>query len=341
MRARRRVRGWTVAIAGLWAAVAPVPVAGQTTPGPSAPARLMPWQDPAPFARPFLQLPFDAPEPLRAGTTELGLRTLYSNTVIRARTPRLSVDVSVEEAAPMLFVRRGFDPGLELEVAVPGIIDYAGFLARPIKAVESVFASVNTLRVGPPPREARFRVARADGAGVDWTGINGSAGDAWASVKSRILPGDGRTPALSWRAAVKVPTAEVPFGSGGLELGGGLLGAWALGDTAVRVTADLMVPLTGTFTAADLPTRPHASLQVGAAHRFSSWLSAQLQGSVHTSALHGTGLDELDAASWYLLAGVNAEPTRRTSVGFALVENVLHASRGADITALLELTWRR
>ncbi len=187
MRARRRGRGWTVAIAGLWAAVAPASVAGQTTPGPSAPARFMPWQDPAPFARPFLQLPFDAPEPLRAGTTELGLRTLYSNTVIRARTPRLSADVSVEEAAPMLFVRRGFDPGFELEVAVPGIIDYAGFLARPIKAVESVFASVNTLRVGPPPREARFRVARPDGAATP----SPSAPPTRMATKPQRNSGDG------------------------------------------------------------------------------------------------------------------------------------------------------
>lgn len=332
----RGVPGWVLAIGALSAALLALPAAGQDAPPP----RLVPWQEPSPFARPFLQLPFDDPVPLRAGRTEIGLRTLYSNSLMRGRSRALSVDVSLEEAAPALFVRRGFEPGLELQLAVPGVVDYAGFLWRPIKAVESVFASVNVLRTGPPPGEARFRVVRPDGRGVDWTGTEGGPGDVWAAVKAPIAGGRGGT-ALSWRAAVKVPTADVPFGSGGVELGAGLLGAWDLGDTRLRVTGDLMVPLRGTYTSARISTRPHAALQLGAAHRFTSWLSAQLQGSVHTSALRGTGLDQIDGSTWYVLAGVSATPSRRTSLTFALVENVFQPSRGADITAVLEMAWRR
>ncbi len=65
-----------------------------------------------------------------------------------------------------------------------------------------------------------------------------------------------------------------------------------------------------------------------------------VQASTHTSALATTGLDVVDGAATYLLAGVRMEPSPRTSVAFALVENVLNPTRGADISAVLETGWR-
>ncbi|BDG02213.1 DUF3187 family protein [Anaeromyxobacter oryzae] len=320
-------------------AVAPAATLADGTPEAPAPPRFVSWQDPAPLARPFLQLPFDVPEPLSRGGTEIALRTLYSNTIIRAQTSALSVNVSVESAQPMVVVRQGLRDGLELELEIPGVIDYPGFLARPIKFVDAFVGHPNPLRAGPIPK-ARVNIVREGGAGIDWSGTGGGAGDVWAGLKGRITAGHGWTPALSWRAAVKVPTAALPFGSGAVDVGGGVLCGWTFEKTALHLTADVVVP-GGTFTPARLETRPHAALQIGASRRFATWLSATLQGSVHGSAITGTGMDAVDGASWYVLAGVAAEVTRRTAVTFALVENVLHASHGADITGVLELTWRR
>lgn len=74
-------------------------------------ARPVPWQDPGPFAQQFLQLPFDAPEPIARGRLELSMRTLYSNSIVRAHASGLSVDVAVETAVPMAFVRYGLPRG--------------------------------------------------------------------------------------------------------------------------------------------------------------------------------------------------------------------------------------
>lgn len=296
----------------------------------------IPWQDTGPFAGLFLQLPFDAAEPVGPGRLEVSVRTLYSNSIVRGRTAELSVDVAVETAVPMVFMRYGLPRGFELEVAVPGVIAYAGFLPRPIKTMEGLFGAVNPLRDGPPPRAARFRILRGDGSGVDWSGADGSPGDPWAGLKRRVRPQQGWAPALSWRVALKVPTSGLPFGSGVLEAGSGLLASWALGATSLRLVADVMIP-GGEYTAAAIRTRPHLALQLGAARRLSRWLTAMLQGSVHTSPLAGTGIGPIDGTAEYLLAGIALEPSRSTSIGFALVENVIHPSRGADISAVLEL----
>lgn len=198
---------------------------------------------------------------------------------------------------------------------------------------------MNPLRAGPPPEAARFRIVRDDGSGLDWSGTAGSAGDPWAGVKHRARAQNGWVPALSWRAAIKIPTAALPFGSRLLELGSGLLAGWALGATSFRLAADVMIP-GGPFTAAAVRTRTHFALQLGVARRFTPWLTGMLQASAHSSAID-TGIDAVDGVNHYLLAGLAVEPTRSTSIGFAVVENVLHASRGADISAILELSWRR
>lgn len=237
-------------------------------------------------------------------------------------------------------MRYGLPLGLELQLSVPGAIDYGGFLARPIKLVERLFGAVNPLRAGRPPPTASFRIERREGTGLSWTGTTGAAGDPWLGVKRRIRAQDGWAPALAWRAALAVPAAPLPWGSGRLEIGTGLLAGWTSGGTSVLVEADLMIPQGRPITAARLATRPHASVQLGVVRRLATRVTAMLQASAHTSALGGTGLDYVGGTTMYLLAGVSVDPTPRTSIGFALVENVISPTRGADISAVLDTSWR-
>ncbi len=335
------MRSWMQGIAGAVCLLgAAAGRADPASPGPAA-ARPIAWQDTGPFAQPFLQLPFEAPEPLAPGALEVGLRTLYSNSIARERAGDLSVDVSVETAVPIAFFRYGLPRGFELQLAMPGAVDYAGFLARPIKFVEGLFDAVNPLRAGRPAASARFRVARDGGAELDWTGSFARAGDPWLGVKHRVRAQDGWRPALAWRAALEVPTAPFPLGSGLFEVGAGLLSGWAFGDTSVLVETDLMIPQWRPITAAGLQARPHFAFQVGAVRRLAAWLTGTLQASAHSSALGGTGIDYVDGTTTYLLAGIGVVPGPRTSLSFALVENVLNSTRGADISAVLEVCWRR
>ncbi len=329
----RSTTSWLRAIAAAVLTVGPAAAVGSAPP-PIA------WQDPGPFAQPFLQLPFDAPEPVAPGAFDLAVRTLYANSIARERAGDLSVDVSLETAVPSLFLRYGLPRGFELQLSLPGAIDYAGFLGRPIKFVESLFGPSNPLRAGRPPAAAHFRIVRDGRGGVDWSGLGGSAGDPWIGVKRRVVAQDDGRPELAWRAALAIPTAPLPWGSGLFELGTGIVAGWAFGATSALAEADVMIPGGGPVSAARLQTRPHYALQLGVARRYTPWLTTLLQASAHTSALAGTGLDVADGTTCYLLAGVRLEPSRRTSFGFALVENVLHPDRGADITAVVELAWR-
>jgi len=334
------VRSWVRAIAAAISLLGPLtgradlPPPGRPAAGPVA------WQDSGPFAKLFLQLPFDAPEPVACGVLEVSMRTLYSNSIARERVPGLSVDVSVESAVPTIFARYGLPHGFELQLAIRGDVQYRGFLGRPIKVVEGLFGHVNPLRAGPPPGAAYFRVMRDDGFGLDWSGDAGSAGDPWIGVKRRVRGQHGWAPAMSWRIALEVPTTPLPFGSGLFEVGTGLIAGSTLGATSLSLEADVMIPEGGQFTAARLGTRPHFTVQLGVARRVTRWLTGMLQASAHTSAITGTGVNVLEGTTTYLLAGFGVEPTRRTSVVFAVVENVLHAARGADISGVLEVGWR-
>ncbi|HTN51189.1 MAG TPA: hypothetical protein VML50_02200 [Anaeromyxobacter sp.] len=312
---------------------------GRADDSPALPPPTIPWQDPAAFALPFLQLPFDAPEPVRPGTLELSVRTIYSSTIAKAQSPTTSIDVDLETAQPILEVRWGFMSGAELDAAIPGAIDYAGFMTKPIRWVESLFDAVNPLRLGAPPRQGRLVVTRAGGASAEWVGTVGSVGDLRLGAKVRIRDQAGGLPALSWRTALTLPTAALPFGSGSVQAGGGLLAGWTFGETALRLAADVATPA-GDFTAARLHTRPHGDLQLGLSQRLAPWASVVLQGSAHTSAIVGTGLSVIEGPTFYALAGAIFEPARSVSISLGLVENVFANTRGADFSGLLDLAWR-
>ncbi len=331
---RRRIRA-IAAVASLLGASA------RADPSPGPPPRPIAWQDTGPFAQLFLQLPFDAPAPVAPGALEVSARALYSNSIARERSADLSVDVSVETAVPTLSCRYGLPRGFELQVALRGAFDYGGFLARPIKFVEGLFDAANPLRAGRPPTSGRFHVLRRDGSGLDWTGRAEAAGDPWVGVKRLVRRQDDWKPALAWRAALELPVAPLPLGSGLWEAGAGLVAGWTFGATSMLAETDLMIPQPGPITAARLRARPHYAVQLGIARRFTRTLSAMLQASSHSSAIRGTGLDAVDGTATYLLAGVGFDPGRGTSIAFALVENVLAPARGADISAVLDVGWRR
>jgi len=304
------------------------------------PLRPIPWLDPSALMKPFLQLAFEAPETVRPGAMEVSLRTFYSSTILRGWGPTLMVNVNVETAQPTALIRYGVADGTELQLVVPGSIDYGGWLTRPIKFVEGIFADVNPLRLGAPPKQGRIQIQDyRRGTGLDWVGDGGTLGDLSLGVKTLVRRQDGVEPALSVRAALGLPTGRFPDGTGQLAVAGGATAGWTFGSTAVWLEADGELP-TATFTSMGLQTRPHGALQLGVARRIASAFSLHVQTSAHSAALAPFGIPDVDGRTYYLLAGVTVAPTRALSVAFALIENIFATRRGADISGVLELTWR-
>lgn len=296
----------------------------------------LPWQEPAPLARLFLQLPFESPEVAPPGSLELDARLLYSNSLLSGHDDQLTLEVDVETAQPTLGLRFGVAPGVEVQLAVPFVADYGGFLDQPIEVVEGWFGAENPQRRGRPRNAAHFQLTRADGSGILREDGGGGLGDVWAGVKVAVAGSPAKGGQLALRGAVKLPTGRLPYGSEEVDAGASLIAAWRWGVTAARLQVDAMVP-TASLPAVHLRTRPYGALQVGVTHRLAEAVALQLQGSGHLSPLADTGLDQLYGKTAYVLAGATFALSRAADLDAAVVENVFSPYRGADITFLFQV----
>jgi len=312
----------------------PVGAADSRQREPAVPPPLA-WQEPAPLARLFLQLPFEAPEVLPERILEVGLRLLYSNSLLSARNDELTLDVHVETTQPTVWLRYGLLPGLEAQAAFPFVIDYGGFLDRPIEVVEGWFAFSNPQRKGRPRNVAHFQLTRPDGSGILRDGPGSGLGDAWAALKVMVVGGAGSGGSLAVRGALKLPTGKLPYGSEELDVGGSLSAGWTWTSTAVRLQLDVLVP-TASLPAAHVHTHVYGAMDVGVTQRLGDRLALQVQASGHVSPLTHTGLDQLDATTAYVLGGVTVAMSSVT-LDAGVVENIFSPYRGADITFLLGL----
>lgn len=299
----------------------------------------LPWREPAPPARMFLQLPFEGPAVLEAGTLRAEIQVLYANSILVASAPALALDVDLESTEALALLRYGIAHGVEAQLALPATVDTGGFLDGPIEAVERAFgATAMPGRLGRPHGLARFRLVRPDGTGVWRDGSAAGLGDVWAGVKARLVDEAG-WPALSLRGAVKAPTGRPPYGSGELDVGASLLVGWTLGGLGLRLQLDAIAPTAG-FRAARIPTHPYGAGQLGVALAVSTAVSLHVQWSTHLTPFTRTGLPPLDAATHYAIAGASVALSRSLLLEAGAAENVFSPDSGADFTLLLALRAR-
>lgn len=312
-------------LAAVWLGASPDVAA---LPGPVA------WQEPAPLARLFLQLPFEAPEPMPAGRLGIDASLRYSNSLLLAENDRIAVETDVETAAPSLLLRAGLVPGLEVQLQLAFVVDVGGFLDRPIEVVEGAFHGDNPQRAGRPRDTSTWRLVRPGEQGIVHRGGGSGLADPWLGVKVRVATEEGARPAVSLRAALALPVARPPYGAGILTPALGAMAAWTRDDLAVRLEADLAFP-TARLAEVDVATRPYAAMQAGLTWLSTGWLALQLQVSAHSSPLVGTGLPQLDDPCFYVLAGVTMQGRGWPAVDLGVVENVWSPYRGADLAFVL------
>jgi hypothetical protein len=329
---------WRTALLGLLAIAALSPGRARCVDPPAPP---LPWQESAPVARLFLQLPFEAPETVEAGRLEAALRLLYSNTLLLEEVrPPLALAADVETSHIAALLRYGLAAGVELQLAASLVADGGGFLDRPIEVVESWFRSGNPQRVYRPRDTARYRLLWPDGKGFSRDGAEAGPGDPWLGVKWHVAAGGGGAPAVAVRAAAKLPAGRMPFGSGELDLGGSVILGWTAGAVAVRAQVDAVAP-TGVLRATALATRPYGAASAGLGWRAGGRTTLHAQASLHLAPLRGAGLDQLRGPTTYLVAGATFDLSPDLAVDAGAAENVFSPRRGADAVALLGLRLRR
>ncbi len=322
-------------------ALLPAAAAGVEPPDAgSEPAAPLPWREPAPPARMFLQLPFEGPTVVEARAFRAELQLWYANSILVASTPSLALDVDLESADLLALLRYGLGGGVEVQLAVPAMLDTGGFLDGPIEAVERAFGATSMPgRLGRPRGLARFRLVRPDGSGVWRDGPAAGPGDIWAGLKVHLLDGTGGWPEMAVRAAVKAPTGRVPDGSGELDLGAGLQAGWTWRRLGLRLQLDAIAPTAG-LRAARVSTRVYGAGQADLAVALSDEVTLHAQWASHRSPFAATGLAPLDATTHYAIAGASVALSRSLELEAAAAENLFSPAWGADFTVLLALRAR-
>jgi hypothetical protein len=305
---------------------------GATLAAAPIPLRPIPWQEPAPLGRLFLQQPFESPTP----ESELSVQALSANLFMKGGRPR-GFDYSVdEEIASLSFTGQvvlGERVGLSL--TVPVVIQYGGWLDPIVDGVEKLFQS-RAARRSSAEFQTVARFSTANGRVLEQVGPAASLGDVTLGARWLLVTQDGFRPALALRAAVKAPTGGHLAGSGTWDLGVGLLGGWEAGFFAAHVAFDVAVPR-GMLDGLGLQTRPYGSIQVGFAFRTSDFIALHLQLSGHTSPLRIDDAPGLSGSTLYVLAGAEWQFAPGTALALSAVENYLSPGRGADFSVLVGL----
>ncbi len=314
-----------------------VVAAGELRGGEAVAAPPLPWREPAPPARMFLQLPFGAPSVVEAGTVRAEAQLSYANSILVASSPSLTLDVDMESVEFLGFFRYGLWPGVEVQLGVPAVADYGGILDGPVQWGESAFGATSMPgRLDHPRGLARFRLNRPDGSGVRKDGAGAGLGDVWAGLKARLADQADAFPETSLHAVVKAPTGRPPYGSGEMDLGASVSAGWRHGRAGLWLQLDAIAP-TGTLSQARFPTRVYGAAQLGAALAVSGAVTLHAQWATHLSPFARTGLAPLDETTHYLVAGSSVSLSSSLALEAAAAENVFSPAWGADFTLLLGL----
>lgn len=327
----RRLAAAAVAAFGLQAGVAH---AGQSHALPP-----IPWQDQAPVARLFLQPPFEEPELLLPGQASAEVRTAYSNSVLLAANDRFRVDLDGETLRSAIVLRYGLLRRVEATFELPVFLDQGGALDGVIEAVEGAFGALNPVRRQLPRNAATFSIGGTDGRAIVRRGRGAGVGDVVAGAKALVFDQSGWRPAVTLRGLVKAPSGGSTFGSGGTDIGAGLLAGWVWRRAALRLAVDFVRP-GNALEDIGIETKPYGAAQVGLAFRATDRLTLHLQTSGHLSPIRGTGLAALEDRTFYLLAGAGYAASKHFSFDVGIVENVFSPDSGADITLLTTLRAR-
>src|SRR5262249_2292310 len=111
--------------------------AGRAAADPAPSPVPLPWQEPGPPSRLFLQQPFRAPEPEPTG---MSVRLVSAN-VFFSSPPPASTQVAFDEESLTLVLTGTVAIGerLGLNLSVPVVLQYGGWLDPILNAVEGVF----------------------------------------------------------------------------------------------------------------------------------------------------------------------------------------------------------
>lgn len=286
----------------------------------------------------FLQ-PFpDVAPPIEPGHPLVHLNTALTNTLVQQNRDYVA-ELDLEMLRTVIDLRYGFHSNVELGLEIPILFTYSGILDRFIDNAEEFFGGKRRQRRDENKGQFAYRVLRDDRLFIQGRDNVLGIGDIVWKLKVRLWRKRAWRPALSIRAAVKLPTGSTSraFGSGEADGSVGFLLQQSLGRLTLYVNGDVAFP--GKISE-EVSLQPFFAGIFAVEYRIARPVSLVAQFRGDTRPFHGT-IPVLDKRLLEALLGVNWALTRRIWLQVGVSEDVFHtACCAADLSLFLNLAWR-
>jgi hypothetical protein len=291
-------------------------------------------------------MPGDRAAVLRKGMLDVRVDMATTNVIFNEATnpPAFALvraALKFETLRSGVFLRYGLTDRLEVGIEVPALYRYPGVLNGLITATERAVAQTTQTRESLGNTSFAFAVSK-DGRTLFAGGDHElGLGDITLISKYQMLLQSERTPAVSLRVAVKVPSGDESrfFGSGHTDFGIGL----AMEKTVARSVV-LYGNINGVFPTGDisgLTLHPVISGIAAAEFLWSPTLSFVGQFDYYSSAYRNTGIKLLDRGVTEVALGFNYRLKANLLWQVYGIENVdFITGGGADFTLSTVLTYR-
>jgi hypothetical protein len=266
------------------------------------------------------------PAPLPQGGFEANLGLDYSSVFFAEHSDHWSVLVDMEMAVVDLGLRYGLTPRLTLSLSQPAARMSDGFLDGPLEAYHNAFGFPNYDKDTRPKDDFAYFIRKngrdwfkADPDG--WHLMDTTLGGEWQALS-------GAGPEISILYQLQLPTGEDEsgFGSGSFDHSLMLPSVFKRKPFRFFLTPGVHLPGQPETVAADIQTRPFASLLMGTSYAYDADLSLVIQINGYTSPLEKTGIPKLDNGSLELGLGFHYRLARGVGMEFAFTEDLTRAA---------------
>lgn len=288
-----------------------------------------------------LNLPGDRAAVLKPGALDLRVELANTATIANDQGPPTQVTMKYETLRSGLFLRYGVAERLEVALEVPVLYRYQGFLNGLINATERATVGVSPQRQALKNTNYAFNVT-SNGRTI-MNGADGAVGlgDSTLMAKYQLVSESATAPAISVRAAIKLPTGDANqfFGSGSPDFGLGLAAEKKVADRWILYANLNGVVPTGRI--AGLALQPVVSGMTAVEYLWSENFSLTLHFDYYSSPFRGTGADFFDKGVTEVAAGFSYRIRPHLLWQVYGVENVdFITGSAADFTLSTVVTYR-
>jgi hypothetical protein len=289
----------------------------------------------------FLQAPPDRAKTLSRGTGRLTVSNSLTNTLLVEDDPGPAAGIiDMEMLRTTVDFNYGLSDRIEVNLSLPLALSGGGILDDFILDVEQAFGNARKVREEESPGQYHFDIRRGGRRVIGSDDRATGPGDVALRLKTLLFQEGDAMPAVAARLGLKLPTGRRSrgLGSGGTDVGFGLLLEKHFGSVAAFLNADVIFP--GDIDDPEVDAETFYQAMFGMSYAFTDVWSASAQVAYTSRPFSGTGLTMLDRRIVDLLLGVTYQHPDGFFVQAGTMEDIVDsADAGADITFFLNLGW--